>query len=204
MSLVLISTEDAVRRITLNGPDQRNLIGPAFLDAIESALHAAQEDASVRAILLDTSATAFCSGWDLAAVAASADLQEHAQRVFAAPVITPLIAAVHGTVFGPGLGLLCMAHFAVAAHETRFACDDIRHGFRPRAVYPALARAVGERVAMDLALSGRLFSVNDALRFGLISEIAPAFEYDDRAEAIARHLASLDPVEVSKLLAARG
>jgi enoyl-CoA hydratase/carnithine racemase len=201
MSLVLVSKEGGVLRATLNGPDQRNLIGPAFLDAIEQALVEAEGADDVRAVLMDTSATAFCSGWDPSAD--SGELEHRAARLFGRPMEKPLVAAVHGTVFGPGIGLLCMAHLVVAAHETRFACDDIRHGFPPKGVHGALTRAIGMRAATDLAMTGRLFSVNDALRFGLVSEIAPLFEYDERAEAIARHVASLDSTLVTSLLRSR-
>lgn len=201
MSLVLVSKEDGILRATLNGPDQRNLIGGEFLDAIDRALVEAERADDVRAVLLDTSATAFCSGWD--ASGDEGELRERAGALFSRRMAKPLVAAAHGTVFGPGIGLLCLSHVVVAAHETRFACDDIRHGMDPVAVYPALALAVGVRTATDLAMTGRMFSVNDALRFGLISEIAPLFEYDERAEAIARHLAGLDPKQVSSLLRSR-
>ena len=60
-----------------------------------------------------------------------------------------------------------------------------------------LVAAVGERRAIALAMTGRIFSVNEALQWGLVHEVAPAFELDDRASATAHHLAESSPQAMS-------
>lgn len=102
----------------------------------------------------------------------------------------PVVCAVQGAVLGPGVGLIANAHVVVAAQGTSFGLIEVRTGGWPAAM-PALHRAIGERRAVELALTGRVFGAPEALQIGLVHELAPAFEFDDRAEAIARHLGSL-------------
>lgn len=105
-------------------------------------------------------------------------------------IATPVVCAVQGAALGPGLGLVVNAHVAVAAQGTSFGLTEIRAGGWPIG-FAAIRQAIGERRALELAMTGRVFGAPEALQMGLVHEIAPAFEYDDRAEAIARHLASL-------------
>jgi enoyl-CoA hydratase/carnithine racemase len=60
----------------------------------------------------------------------------------------------------------------------------------PFAIWRSMVHAVGERRALSLALTGRIFGVNEAAQWGLVHEVTPPFELDDRATAIAMHLAS--------------
>jgi enoyl-CoA hydratase/carnithine racemase len=72
----------------------------------------------------------------------------------------------------------------------QFGLTEIRYGFWPFVTHRALALAMGERRAVELSLTGRLFSTQEALLYGLIHEVAPAFELDDRATAIATRLST--------------
>ncbi|MBE0657695.1 MAG: enoyl-CoA hydratase/isomerase family protein, partial [Bryobacteraceae bacterium] len=101
----------------------------------------------------------------------------------------PIVAAVQGPCLGAGVGLIANAHVVVAAQGTQFALTEIRHGFWPFTTHRAFALALGERRAVELSLTGRVFSVQDALSYGLVHEVAPVFELDDRATAIAHNLA---------------
>jgi enoyl-CoA hydratase/carnithine racemase len=86
--------------------------------------------------------------------------------------------------------LLANAHIAVASHGCNFGLTEIRMGMWPFVVWRAIASAVGERRALSLALTGRIFGVNEAMQWGLIQEVVPPFELDDRATAIAMHVAN--------------
>jgi enoyl-CoA hydratase/carnithine racemase len=82
-------------------------------------------------------------------------------------------------------------HIVVAAHGATFALSEIRIGMWPFVIFRALAAAMGERRTVALSLTGRVFSVQEALQWGLVHEIAQPVEVDDRATAIAQHVASL-------------
>ena len=105
----------------------------------------------------------------------------------------PIVCAVQGPALGGGIGLICNAHVAVAAHGSSFGLTEIRIGMWPFVIYRSVALALGERRALELSLMGRIFNVPEAVQWGLIHEAVPAFELDDRVTAIAMHLAQSSP-----------
>lgn len=168
---VLVRLEDDVLRLTLQ----------AQVFTVEMGLVLLQElrRADVKCFLIDGVDPMFCSG---------GDASDEVLR-FREWITRPVVCAVQGAALGPGLALVANAHVAVAAQGTSFGCTEIRTGGWPVG-FAAITKAIGERRALELAMSGRVFGAPEALQMGLVHEIAPAFEYDDRAEAIARHLAS--------------
>ena len=102
----------------------------------------------------------------------------------------PVIAAVGGPALGGGLGLVANAHIVVAAQGSSFGLTEIRLGMWPFVVFRAVAAAVGERRALELGLSGRIFGTQEALAWGLAHHVAPAFELEDRAWHIASAVSS--------------
>ena len=103
------------------------------------------------------------------------------------------------TVSG-GLALLANAHVVVAAQGSSFGLTDIREGIWNEALYRAVAGAIGERRTRELSLTGRIFSTPDALAWGLVHLVAPAFELDDRATEIATALANASPHAIRSAL----
>ena len=168
---VLVRLEDGVLRLTLQEQVFTAAMGAALL-------HELKRD-DVKCFLIDGIDPMFCSGGT-----ASAEVFQ-----FRDWITKPVVCAVQGAALGAGLALVANAHVAVAAQGTSFGCTEIRTGGWPVG-FAAIRKAIGERRALELAMSGRVFGAPEALQMGLVHEIAPAFEYDDRAEAIARHLAS--------------
>ena len=105
---------------------------------------------------------------------------------------------MQGPALGGGVGLVCNAHVAVAAHGSSFGLTEIRIGMWPFVIYRSVALALGERRALELSLMGRIFNVPEAVQWGLIHEAVPAFEFDDRVTAIAMHLAQSSPQAIAK------
>ena len=108
----------------------------------------------------------------------------------------PIVVAVQGPALGGGVGLVANAHIAVAAHGCTFGLTEIRVGMWPLVIFRAITSALGERRAVELALTGRIFNVPEALQWGLLSEAVPAMEIDDRATALATHLSAQSPQAV--------
>jgi enoyl-CoA hydratase/carnithine racemase len=104
----------------------------------------------------------------------------------------PLVVALQGVVLGAGLALLAAAHVAIAAQGSSFGFTDIREGRWNADLFRTLARTMGERRARELGLTGRIFTAPEALSYGLVHQIAPAFELEDRAWAVARALSEAD------------
>jgi enoyl-CoA hydratase/carnithine racemase len=194
--MIDISREDGVLRIALNRPERKNALNEAMCQTIVDAVESAEDDNGLGAILLEARGEVFCAGMDLeeAGLEGARATEVHA-RLFTlgGRIRKPLVAAVLGPALGGGLGLLANAHIVVAAHGCSFGLTEIRVGMWPFVIWRAVMTAIGERRALALALTGRIFSVNEAVQWGLVHEVAPPFEVDDRATAIAIHLASNSP-----------
>jgi enoyl-CoA hydratase/carnithine racemase len=193
MSDLLITRQDRVLRLTLNRAKENNLLTEPLCRDLVSTLRDAGRDRTVGCVLLEAAGPIFCAGLDLeeGLFPDAAEITETHERLFTFGLHyhKPIVAAVQGPCLGAGVGLIANAHVVVAAQGTQFALTEIRHGFWPFVTHRALALAVGERRAVELSLTGRVFSVQDALSYGLVHEVAPVFELDDRATAIAHNLA---------------
>ena len=98
------------------------------------------------------------------------------------------------------MALAANAHVVVAAQGTSFGLTDIREGRSSAAIGAAVAHAIGARRALELALSGRVFSTPEALAWGLVHHVAPAFELDDRATEVATGIANANPEAIRAML----
>jgi enoyl-CoA hydratase/carnithine racemase len=191
--MIETTREERVLRIALNRPDRRNALNQPMCEALVRELDAAEDDSGVGCILLEARGDVFCSGMDLEG--ANAEATEVHERLFTAGsrIRKPIVAAVAGPALGGGVGLIANAHIVIAAHGATFGLTEIRVGMWPFVIWRSVVTAVGERRALALALTGRIFSVNEALQWGLVHEVAPPFEVDDRATATAMHLAANSP-----------
>ena len=196
-SRLKIAREGRVARLTMNHPEKRNALSSGMCRELVDAFEAARDDAQVGCVLLDGAGPMFCAGMDLeeaGAPGASAKNEIH-EPLFSMgrSYPKPIVAAVQGAALGGGVGLVANAHVAIAAQGTKFGLTEIRIGLWPLLIWRSVVAALGERRTLELTMTGRIFGTADAQQYGLISETAPAFELDDRAMAMAQHLASLSP-----------
>lgn len=192
--MIEIAREENVLRLALNRPERKNALNEPMCRAIVEAVESAEDDASVGAILIEARGDVFCAGMDLEAASEGATGIHERLFTLGARIRKPIVAAVLGPALGGGLGLLANAHIVVASHGSSFGLTEIRVGMWPFVIWRAIVNAIGERRALALALTGRIFSVNEAVQWGLVHEVGPPFEVEDRATAIALHVASNSPV----------
>ena len=197
---------DGVLTITFNRPAQRNAMTAAMEQRFLAALRAAEQDDSVRVVVLTGAAGAFCAGADLAGLEAVAghDLTGSESEQPLAPAANPLadtpaypltfrkplIAAVNGAAIGLGFSLAVYADVRFAAPDAKIAAAFPRRGLI--AEYGTawlLPRIIGRANALDLLLSGRTILGDEAHRLGLVQYLHPADEVLDAALAYARELA---------------
>jgi methylglutaconyl-CoA hydratase len=188
--------------ITLDRPDKRNAIS---YDLIRELLRAFDEVARSGALVLVLTGAgkAFCSGMDLEDLKAligrtpeqSLEDTETMARLFRTlyDFPKPTIAAVNGAAIAGGTGLATLCDFTLAVPEAKFGYTEVRIGFVPAIVSTFLLRQVGEKVARDLLLTGRLFDAQEALRIGLVTEIVPAESLMRRAAELAAVLLENSP-----------
>jgi len=187
-----IEQDGRLRRIALAAPEKRNLLDAAMCQDLLRELRDAVADEAVGAILLEADGPVFCGGVD---PQAGEELFTIGPRM-----AKPLVAAAQGVAVAGGVALLANAHVVVAAQGSSFGLTDIREGKWSEAIYWAVASAIGERRALELGLTGRIFSTPDALAWGLVHMVAPAFELDDRASEVATALANANPEAVRAAL----
>lgn len=199
MNPVLLDVDGGVAHVRLNRPEASNALDAELL----KSLHAALEDCrGARAVLLTGEGRNFCAGGDVKTFASKGEqLPEYLREATTwlskcAAALTqlpaPVVAAVQGyAAGGGGLGLVCVCDLVVAAESARFLLGATRVGMAPDAGGSlTLARIIGLRRAMDLALTNRTLDAREALELGLVNRVVPDAELSDHAHALARELAA--------------
>jgi len=200
-----------VARITLNRPDKRNAITSEMMSALRDALERAGDDATVRVLLIRGAGKDFCAGLDLSEVLRSAE--DAPSSLTAARRLghlyiamrrhpKPIIAAVHGRALGGGAGIATASDLIIATESAQFGYPEVKLGFIPAIVATMLRRAVNERQAMELALTGEPLSASRALAIGLINRVVPDAAFDASVESYVAALAghSATAMSMSKTL----
>jgi len=193
---VLLEVEANVATITLNRPEVSNSLDMALGRALLAAALSCESDPQVRAVVLTGAGRHFCFGGDLrgmleAGEGSPAYLTELTTHIHAAlscftRMQAPVIAAVNGTAAGGGVGLLCATDLAIAGRSSRFTLAYTGVALAPDCSTSfLLPRIVGRRRALELFLTNRVLSAEEALAWGLVNEIAE----DDEVLAKARELA---------------
>jgi len=202
MSTIRVEDDEAVRTITLNRPERRNALVPEMMDELAAALGEANT-CGARVVVLAGEGESFCAGLDLAVLREMGGMSAEQHRVEAERVArmfralwecdVPTIAAVQGAAVAGGTGLATMCDFTLAAPEAKFGYTEVRIGFVPALVSAYLALQVGDKVARGLMLTGRMFGSEEALRLGLVSEVVPAANLQERVAALAAELMRNSP-----------
>jgi len=204
--LVLEERAGAVMTLTLNLPDKRNPITDVpMVDALETALQAADADLSVRAVILTGAGTAFSSGGDLKKMGPGGGLRDalpaqtrrnYKSGIQRLPLLfqsleVPVIAAVNGPAIGAGCDLACMCDVRIAGESARFAESFVKVGLVPGDGGAwLLSRVVGFSKASEMALTGETIDAREALACGLVSRVVPDGELLGAALAIAEKIAA--------------
>ncbi len=181
-TLVEIEYRSPAAILILNRPDKRNALNRELITALRLALVQQRDISTVRCIILTGAGKAFCAGMDLDELQASQNakqeqLHEDAQnlgRLFdeLTNYPKPTIAAVNGPAFAGGAGLVSMCDLAIAVPQAKIGYPEVRRGLVAAMVMPHLLRLVGERMARYLLLTGEPIEADQAVRSGLINQIA--------------------------------
>ena len=192
-----------VYRLYLNDPERRNPLSPAMVEGLLKALDEAEEDPEAKAVVLTGKGQAFSAGADLAFLERvtemgaeenyrhSLSLMRLFHRLYTFP--KPTVAAVNGPAVAGGAGLALACDLVVMEEEARMGFTEVRIGFVAALVSVLLTRAVGEKVAKDLLLTGRLVGAEEAKALGLVNRTAPKGEALKAAQALAEEVAENAP-----------
>lgn len=181
MSEIIYNIENAIATITLNRPEKRNALNDALINSLKDALHQADADENLCAVIIKGAGKDFCSGADLSALQkiAESDVMENwddahnLMELFALirKVKIPVIASVHGRALAGGCGLATACDLVLASKSAIFGYPEVKIGFVPAMVMAILRRNVSEKRAFELVTRGFEFDTTTAEIFGLINEI---------------------------------
>ena len=203
---VLYTKAGAVAHLTLNRPRRLNAFSVAMRDDLFVLLEAVRDDPDVRAVVLSGAGErAFCAGADLSefgtapsqVVARAVRWERDVWGLFLA-IDKPIVAALHGYVIGSGVEMACLCDLRVASDDATFAMPEVALGMAPAAGgSQTLPRVVGRGPALEMLLTGRRLTADEAHRAGLVHRVVPRGDLAREAMALAESLAALDPAAVS-------
>lgn len=198
---IFVTHDDGVLEIRFNRPEKKNAITDAMYGAMASAIDAAKEDASVRAILFTAAGDYFSAGNDIGDFAAEAtrpasNLPRNVGRFLEACIRAekPLVAAVQGHAVGVGVTMLFQCDLVYIAEEARLTTPFINLALVPEnASSLTIVQRLGHARAFAMLGLGEPLLGRDAAAFGLANAALPAGEVEARARAAAQALAKKPP-----------
>jgi enoyl-CoA hydratase/carnithine racemase len=205
----LYVVKDHVATITLNRPEMRNALNFLAYDELEIGLRTASADPDVRCVVITGADPAFCSGDDVREImtgpgAAARDERPPITRYQPTPAAMaaldcecPVIAAVNGAAIGWGMELALYADIRIASEKARFSEMFVKRGLAcDVGGFYKLPSLVGPAKAAELLFTGDIIDAAEALRIGLVTEVAPHDQFLARAQDMAGRIAANPPLAV--------
>jgi enoyl-CoA hydratase/carnithine racemase len=198
---VRIEIADGVADVRMMRADKHNGLDGAMFESLSEAIDALSDDEDLRAVVLSGEGPSFCAGLDIKSFAGGdgpnllerpdGEIANLAQKVafgWREKVPVPVIAALHGAVFGGGLQIALGADIRIAAPDARLSVMEIVHGLIPdMSITQTLPRLVADDVARELVYTGRQVGAEEAQRIGLVTGVddSPLEAAHDLAATIA-------------------
>ena len=209
---LLIAQEGFVRTLQLNRPERRNALSEALKAALISELLRADEDESVRVLVLTGSGeSAFCSGADLK------DMREGDQqgKTFRSPMSRvernlfevamefkkPLIAALNGSAVAGGFELALACDLRISHSNAKFGLPETKIGMGANFGSVMLPRLIPPAIALKMLMTGEYIDAQEALRLGLLNKMVAPTEVLGEALSLAQNIAHNAPISVRRVKA---
>jgi enoyl-CoA hydratase/carnithine racemase len=221
-SFVTSRVDGQLLHVTIIRPQKRNALTPQMLEELAAAIRAADDDRSVRAVIVSAAGPIFSAGIDLMSLAETqgaaqslgigrwtrrfAERLQHALFTIEATEV-PVIGALQGQVLGLGLELALSFDLRVAAADLTLSIPESRLGLvADVGGTTRLARTVGASRAKDLLLTARSIDAAEALQWGLVNRVVPPADLMSSAVALAEQIAANAPLAVgmAKLIVDQG
>lgn len=207
--VVVISTEDRVRLITLNRPDRRNALSRELGSALRRAILDADFDPAVAVVAITGAGTAFCAGADLKDARAMDEdggryrgpLKEPERSIFEVMIDAkkPSIAILNGPAVAGGCELALACDLRVAADNAFMQLPEAKRGMGAHLASVLLPQMVPPGIAMEWLYTGRRITLEECERWGLVNRIAPAAQLMETAMTLARDIAASAPLSLQRL-----
>lgn len=206
---VVVSQAGTVATVMLHRPSALNALNAIMIDELAHVFAALADDQSVRVVLLTGSGNkAFAAGADIRGLlacdaAAGEAVSQHGQQVFSRVerYPKPVIACINGVALGGGLELSMCCTLRIASDTARLGMPELKLGLVPGyGGTVRLAKLVGRGAALKMLLTGEFLSAPEALRLGLVQDVAPAADLMARAHELADTITGMAPLAVAAML----
>jgi 2-(1,2-epoxy-1,2-dihydrophenyl)acetyl-CoA isomerase len=199
---VLYEKDSGVATVSLNRPEKLNAFDATMHEELRAALDSAAADEEVRCVVLRGEGRGFSAGADLAEVVQGAegdpDLGEYLRSTYSRLVKRivatekPIVAALHGPVYGAGVGIALACDLRIAAESAKFSVAFIKIGLMPDAgVTFFLPRVVGLGRAMQMSMLGDAVDAEEAYRIGLVNKVVSEDALAEETRKLAEQLAAM-------------
>ncbi len=200
---ILFGMDGVIARLTMDRPEKRNALSLAHMQELIHCLKSVGERKEAQVVVLGGNGPAFCAGHDLSEMVGRdpefyrqlfdvcCELMETVQAI-----PQPVIAKVHGVATAAGCQLAATCDLVVASEEARFATPGVKIGLFCSTPMVALSRAVGQKKAMEMLLTGDFISAEEALAEGLVNKVVPGDELEAETQKLADNIAEASPLVV--------
>jgi enoyl-CoA hydratase len=202
---LIYEKSENIAYVTLNRPNALNVYNIQMRDDLYQVLSAIKDDPEARVVVFrGAGEKAFCAGADLnefltapsPVVARQVRFGRDVWNLFLS-IPQPLIAAVHGYVLGSGIEIALCCNIRIASEDAKFGLPEVGLGILPAAGgTQTLPRAIGIAKALEMLLTNRWMSGEEAYRIGLVNQVVSRDRLLDTAEEMAKKIASYDPMAV--------
>jgi enoyl-CoA hydratase len=194
--------EPFIALIELNRPKELNALNKQLMEEVRDALQALDKNDQVRVIIITGNEQAFAAGADIKQMADKSAIDMLLVDQFSTwdqirRTKKPIIAAVSGFALGGGCEFAMTCDMIIASETAKFGQPEIKIGTIPGAGgTQRLTRAIGKAKSMELILTGRFLSAEEAHYYGLVNKVVPKEMYLHEALQLAKEIAQLSPVAV--------
>lgn len=210
---ILFKKENSIAKLILNRPEIRNAFNDKLINEFDKILDKIETDNSIKAVILQGSGEHFSAGADLNWMKSMIKFSEEENFNDALKLANMLnklnnlnkltIAKIKGSVFGGAIGLVACCDIAIADDNAKFCLSEVKLGISPAVISPYVISAIGSRNARRYMLTAELFDAEKAKEIGLIHEITPKNELDNKLNELISIIKNNGPIatkETKKLI----
>lgn len=207
MEYVSVRTKEAIAYVTLENTKQHNTLTFQLIEEIDELLQNIAKERKVKVVVIEGGKKAFSAGHSLQEIQTRSqeDVLKLFQRCYQfmrtiREIPQVVISKVEGVAVAAGCQLVAISDLAVASESARFATPGINSGLFCSTPAVFLSRNIGRKKAAELLFTGNLITAEEAFTYGLINEVVPSDQLDERTEQLAKDITkqSLEILEIGK------
>ena len=203
--VLLREDRDGICTLTMNRPQQLNLLTSEMLSALQREFDSLKGDKSIRVVVLAGAGKGFCAGHDLKEIRALKELpkiealfDQCSRMMQSIPMLPqPVIARVQGAAAAAGCQFVAQCDLAVASEAAKFVTSGVTWGFFCSTPGVAVGRNLSRKHAMEMLVTGEPIDAARALEWGLVNKVVPHEELDAAVLELAKTIAAKPPATVA-------